>query len=355
MGYDSRRGVVVLFGGVSDADQNAEKLDDVWEWNGKAWKRVDVAGPPNRRGHGMAYDSARGQMVLFGGSGADGDLGDTWVLRSGMFSADSDFTADGSTDLAVYNPRTSRWKIQGRRKNVRFGAPNALPVPGDYDGDGVADAAYLDAARSLWKVRNQFTVSDFGQVGDVPAPGDYNGDGKADPAFFRPSTSTWLIADGADLEEAGVATASRAIDSSLLKVAEVSFGRVGDLPIPGDYDGDGVTDLAVYRPAKRLWIIKDQRRFRFGKSGSIPVPADYDGDGKTDIAVWTPKTGQWLVRRGDRGKFGRLGDIPVPGDYDGDGAAEFAVFDPETRMWKVRDQFERVHGKLGELPLVGGR
>ncbi|MEE8368205.1 MAG: VCBS repeat-containing protein [Thermoanaerobaculia bacterium] len=355
MAYDSRRGVVVLFGGVSSAQQSEGRLDDTWEWNGKRWKQVNVGGPPSRRGHALAYDAARGQMLLFGGSGVGGDLGDTWILSPGVSAAGSDYNGEGTSDLAVYNSTTYRWKVRGERKKVKFGAPNALPVPGDYDGDGRTDRAYFDAVQGLWKVRNQFTISEFGQAGDLPAPGDYDGDGKTDPAFFRPSTGTWHIADAADIEVAAAVTVAGAKYSSLLVADEVTFGQMGDVPIPGDYDGDGVTDLAIYRPSKRLWIVKDQKRFKFGKSGSIPVAADYDGNGKTDIAVWNPKTGKWLVRRGGKARFGRMGDIPVPGDYDGDGAADFAVYDPATRLWMVRGQFEKVHGKPGELPLVGGR
>jgi hypothetical protein len=354
MAYDSRRGVVVLFGGVSVPGQTEGRLDDTWEWNGKRWKRVDVGGPPSRRGHAMAYDAARGQMVLFGGSGAESDLGDTWLLRSAVSAADSDYDGDGTSDLVVYNPRTKRWRVKGGSR-FTFGAKNAMPVPGDYDGNGRADGAYFQAADGVWRVRKQFKVTEFGQEGDLPAPGDYDGDGTTDPAFFRPSTGTWHTAASADLQAAAAATQSGAAFSSLLDTEEVEFGQLGDVPVPGDYDGDGVTDLAVYRPAKRRWIVRDQKSVKFGKSGSIPVPADYDGDGTTDIAVWLPKTGQWKVRRVGKAKFGMLGDIPVPGDYDGDGVADFAVYDPTTRLWMVRVQLEQVHGEPGELPLVRGR
>jgi hypothetical protein len=67
MAYDSARGVTVLYGGK-----------ETWEWNGASWTKRDVPNPPVRTSHAMAYDSARGKTVLFGGH--DGSLiyGDTW-------------------------------------------------------------------------------------------------------------------------------------------------------------------------------------------------------------------------------------------------------------------------------------
>ncbi|HEY0408337.1 MAG TPA: VCBS repeat-containing protein [Pyrinomonadaceae bacterium] len=56
------------------------------------------------------------------------------------------------------------------------------------------------------------------------------------------------------------------------------------------------------------------------------VPGDYDGDMKTDIAVWRESDGNWLIII-SRDHFARLinwghsGDKPVPSDYDGDGRA----------------------------------
>ncbi len=77
MAYDSRRGVVVLFGGIDPANT---AFDDTWEWNGSAWTLGHGGGgPPNsplpRFDHAMAYDIARGVTVLFGG---DQSQSPTW-------------------------------------------------------------------------------------------------------------------------------------------------------------------------------------------------------------------------------------------------------------------------------------
>ena len=66
MVYDAVRERVVLFGGLG-ADRRY--LDDTWEWDGVRWQRVEVAPPPARTRHRLAYDSRRRAVVLYGGAG----------------------------------------------------------------------------------------------------------------------------------------------------------------------------------------------------------------------------------------------------------------------------------------------
>jgi hypothetical protein len=75
MAYDEKRGVVVLFGGVT----NGERLSDTWEWDGKSWtKMTSYADPPARSGHEMIYDSVREKVVIYGGYGDDVFKNDAW-------------------------------------------------------------------------------------------------------------------------------------------------------------------------------------------------------------------------------------------------------------------------------------
>jgi hypothetical protein len=84
MAYDSARGVTVLFGGRYQPNPMIaidDILSDTWEWDGSTWsQQTPATSPPARDMHAMAYDSANGEMVLFGGTLEDVfDYGDTWV------------------------------------------------------------------------------------------------------------------------------------------------------------------------------------------------------------------------------------------------------------------------------------
>ncbi len=77
MAYDTARGVTVLFGGSILGDGDA---DDTWEWDGATWRASSSAGPSARTEHAMAYDAARGETVLFGGAvDGGGYSSETWA------------------------------------------------------------------------------------------------------------------------------------------------------------------------------------------------------------------------------------------------------------------------------------
>ena len=75
LAYDSARGVTVLFGGEA---QNSMYFSDTWEWDGNTWTQCSADGPSPRRAHAMAYDAVREMTVLFGGGTGSGFYDDTW-------------------------------------------------------------------------------------------------------------------------------------------------------------------------------------------------------------------------------------------------------------------------------------
>jgi len=170
------------------------------------------------------------------------------------------------------------------------------------------DANYVTLTPPCNSTGESVTVTGVPPVRRPPA--DFDGDGKTDVSVFRPSTSVWYIQGSA-----GVDTTT-------------NFGTSGDIPVPGYYDLNATTDIAVFRPSTGTWYIQGSPTVNWGVPGDIPVPGDYNGDGRTEVAVFRPMTGTWYVLGGTIAAWGAPGDIPVPGDYDGNGNTDIAVFRP---------------------------
>ena len=272
-----------------------------------------------------------------------------------------DFDGDGRTDYSVLRfPGTPAPGVNGITyynnnsttgfQSSQWGDANRdFPVPGDYDGDFKDDFALYRAgatagAQSFFLILrssdNTAQYTPFGQMGDQAVARDYDGDGKTDIAIFRRAVpagepATWYI-----------------LQSTTGTFRGVSFGignppaNSGDTPVPGDYDGDGKFDIAVYRfgtsaPANTFIILNSSnnsftiRQFGDFQSDYI-APGDFDGDGKTDLVA--ARTGAaatspivWYILQSSNNQirittFGASSDLPTQGDYDGDGRTDIAVY-----------------------------
>jgi hypothetical protein len=195
-----------------------------------------------------------------------------------------------------------------------------------------ADLAVWRPSSGYWYVMG-VTQQQWGSSSnnDIPVPGDFDGDGKTDFAVYRPTSGAgiWCV-----------------IKSSTGADEYYNFGTSGDLPKAADFDGDGKTDAALYRPSNGTWYIRQSTTStvvsqQFGLSTDAPVPADFDGDGKADIAVYRDGTTPYFysLRSSDgqfqSAQFGSTNDKPHPADYDGDGKADYAVWRPSNSNWYI--------------------
>jgi len=158
---------------------------------------------------------------------------------------------------------------------------------------------------------------------------DFNGDGDTDVSVYRPSNGRWYI-EG---------------------MGNFKWGLAGDLPVPGDYDGDGTTDIAIYRPSNGKWYVVGSAPASWGATGDIPLQADYTGDGAVDKAVLRTSTKRWYIEGIGNMKWYLPGDIPVPCDYNGDGAADIAIYRPSNNNWYVVGDSPVGWGQSGDIPV----
>ncbi len=193
--------------------------------------------------------------------------------------------------------------------------------------------------------------TDIGAFERRESPYDFDGDGKTDIGVFRPSAAAeWWINRSSN----GLTFA-------------LQFGAPTDRIATADYTGDGKADIAFWRPADGNWYVLRSEdnsffAFPFGANGDIPAPADYDADGKADAAVFRPSAATWFISQSGGGgtrifQFGINGDQPVVSDYDGDGKADVGIFRPGPREWWISRSTAGLlamqFGNSGDKPVQG--
>jgi hypothetical protein len=180
---------------------------------------------------------------------------------------------------------------------------------------------------------------------------DFDGDGISDYAVFRPTDKVWYI-----------------FQSSTSSMRTEIFGLASDTPAAADYDGDGKTDAAMWRASNGVWYIKQSSdgavvSKAFGTKNDIPVYGYFDADGRVDLAIFRPSTATWWIQDSSTGntrtaRWGLATDKPVPQDYDGDGLTDLAVFRPENGTWYIINSSNgtysfRQFGLSADQPVLG--
>jgi hypothetical protein len=312
---------------------------------------------------------------------ADAAARQTMILRG------ADTNGDGARLVSVaWEPapmNQSVWYVRDKngvaRKRFTFGINGGKPIVGDFNGDGIAEVAvfhegkwYIDLnGNGEWDDGD--LLAELGGVTDQPIVGDWDGDGKTDIGIFgrKWTNDAEIIATEpglpSDLNTAELSTLSAVRPKNIPPAVDVErqlqsaramkhssggavrldvidhvfqYGEEGDQAFTGDFAGDGIKKIGVYRNG--MWYIDyngngklDEKDIvvnssaEFGKN-AIAVVGDWDGDGIDNIGLYVD--GVWhLDTTGDfvfneQVEFGMVGDVPVVGDFSGSGITELAIY-----------------------------
>ena len=292
-------------------------------------------------------------------------VGTTWAsVTTAVAPADTfgDFNGDGRSDWNIVRNTGGgpsgqlTWFTQINGSATTTATPWGINgdafIPEDFDGDGKDDIAVWRADPTLayfyilQSSSNTFRAEQFGITGDnARVAGDYDGDGKSDVAVFRANGGATIP------DPCGVGKSIwyyRPSGTPGVSFRYECWGKNGDFPAPGDYDGDGKNDYVVQQAtgigSAAVFQLKKSaggtEQVYWGTTTDVIVQGDYDGDAKTDFCVVRPSGGAiiWNILERDGGGTGAspitwgasATDFPIAGDFDGDGKADITIWRPNA-------------------------
>ncbi len=301
-------------------------------------------------------------------------------------------TAAAWTDLPLNAGHWTLGRFEGGNVSIlreeMFGHPEGKPVTGDFNGDGVWEVGvfhegrwYLDLnGNGVWDEHDLWAK--LGTAADLPVTGDWDDDGKTDIGIYGPAweRDPWAIEHEPGMPDAdNYPTKPFAKAKNMPPVPDEStsggrvlkrtsqgrpradlidhvflYGAPGDEPLAGDWNGDGIRAIGVFRDGE--WTLdldgdgrftENDGKYSFGQAGDLPIIGDFNGDGIDEVGVF--RDGQWIIdTNGNRQidahdtvfALGEAGDVPVVGDWDGDGTDDPGTYRPGV----VEDRVSRRAG-----------
>jgi chitodextrinase len=239
-------------------------------------------------------------------------------------------TGSGIYDLALTTNSTATLNFNSREASSNqpqlIVQTTGAPAPGGLDLDTTGVFRPSNGALYL-KNTNTTGFADiqinYGIAGDVPIVGDWDGDGTVTIGIYR-NGSFYLR------------------NSNTIGFADLvfPFGMPGDQPIAGDWNGDGIDTIGVYRSSTGTFYLRNSNStgtpdatFSLGIPGDVGIAGDWNGDGRDTTGVFRPSNGAiYLKNQNTTGfadiqiNYGIAGDSPITGDWNDDGVDTIGVY-----------------------------
>ncbi|WIM92992.1 glycoside hydrolase family 9 protein [Actinoplanes oblitus] len=267
--------------------------------------------------------------------------------------------ADGVDHYAAFNGNGARYldnydAWMSNEPAIDFASTGALAFSllGRGPGSGDGPAAHTDTIgvfrpadhkaylrTSLTAGNNDVPAFAVGSGSQVPVIGDWDGDGIDGWGYFDPADRSFHLRD---------ALSAGGFDIEFT----AAYAAAGDVPIAGDFDGDGRDTVGTWRPGDQTVRLRNTSTAgaaevsqAFGKSTGTPLTGDWDGDGSDSLGYYDPADRSFHLRNALTGSggsdyalvYGAAGDVPVTGDWDGDGRDTIGVRRPSTKEFLLRD------------------
>lgn len=234
----------------------------------------------------------------------------------------------GPDSVGVTEFNAANWlllRFDGTPTEFPFGDAGDLPLAGDWTCDGIATPAAFRPSTGQYFLRSSATSGsgDWTYVVDLdghwPLAGDFDGDTCSTIAYY-------------DLVQSKVAIFNQWPEDGKTSSADAfyPFGDDADIPFVGDFDGDGIDTIGLFRPSTGMFYLKNSHtegpadiEFAFGADGDIPIAGDWGvEDGVDTVAVYRPSTGTFYFRYDNSAgpadetlEFGILAGYPVAGAF----------------------------------------